>query len=608
MAEQRRGFWEEVAPKDKRKISKEGFKKAVRLFRFIGPYKISFAVGMAFLLLSSATTLSFPMLIGEMTRVIEGKSNYTLNQVTFFFGGILILQGIFSFFRVYFFAQVSERTSADIRRTVYSKFITLPINFFEQRRVGELTSRITSDVSALQSVMSITLAEFFRQIATLLVGVSVILYLSWKLTLFMLATFPLLVGAAFVFGRYIRKYAKKAQDKLAEANVVVEETLQSVQVVKAFTNERLEINRYGNALTDVANVALKAATLRGSFISFFIVAMSGGIVALVWYGGGLVAKGEMQLADLLTFLFYTTFIGGSMGGLGDIYGQLQSSIGASERLVEILEEPSEVDLSKEETTTKVKGNVSYKDVHFSYPTRQDVPVLKGISLTINAGEKVALVGQSGAGKSTIVQLLMKMYALESGTIQVDDTNIANQDVTTLRSNMAIVPQEVMLFGGTIYENIAYGKPSATEAEIMEAAKRANALEFISRFPEQFQTVVGERGVKLSGGQRQRIAIARAILKDPAILLLDEATSALDSESEKLVQEALDELMKGRTTIIIAHRLATIRSVDRIYVLKDGQIAENGKHEELILNSDGIYANLVKLQFEHSSNEKPSLVS
>lgn len=602
MAEQKRGFWEEVAPKDKRKVSKDGFKKLVRLFGFIKPYKYSFIVGMIFLVLSSATTLSFPMLIGEMTRVIEGNSKYTLNQVTLFFGGILVFQGIFSFFRVYFFAQVSERTSADIRRTVYSKFITLPINFFEQRRVGELTSRITSDVSALQNVMSVTLAEFFRQIATLLVGVSVILYLSWKLTLFMLATFPILVGAAFIFGRYIRKYAKKAQDKLAEANVIVEETLQSVQVVKAFTNERLEINRYGNALTDVVNVALKAATLRGSFISFFIVAMSGGIVALVWYGGGLVAAGEMQLADLLTFLFYTTFIGGSMGGLGDIYGQLQTSIGASERLMEILDEPSEVDITKTVQLHKVKGNIEYNDVYFSYPTRPDLPILKGISFSIQAGEKVALVGQSGAGKSTIVQLLMKMYPIQQGSIEIDEKNIASEDVTELRSNMAIVPQEVMLFGGTIYENIAYGKPSATNEEIIEAARRANALEFIMSFPEKLETVVGERGVKLSGGQRQRIAIARAILKDPAILLLDEATSALDSESEKLVQEALNELMKGRTTIIIAHRLATIRSVDKIYVLKDGQIAESGNHEELILNSDGIYANLVKLQFENVVHE------
>lgn len=603
MAEGRKSFFDEAVPKEKRKISKEGLTKAKRLFRFVLPYKWTFGIGMIFLVLSSATTLSFPMLIGEMTRVIEGNSKYTLNQVTLFFAGILVLQGIFSFFRVYYFAQVSERTAADIRRTVYSKFITLPITFFEQRRVGELTSRLTSDVSSIQSVMSITLAEFFRQIATLTVGISIILYLSWKLTLFMLATFPLLVGAAFLFGKYIRRFSKKAQDKLAEANVIVEETLQSVNVVKAFTNERLEIGRYRNALSDVVEIALKAASLRGAFITFFIVGMFGGIVAVVWYGGGLVATGEMQLADLLTFLFYTTFIGGSMGGLGDIYGQLQGSIGASERLMEILEESSEVTTDTNIAPLDLRGDITYKNVKFSYPTRSDIPVLKGIDFTIKSGNKIALVGQSGAGKSTIVQLLMKLYPLDSGSITIANKNINELNVSSLRSNMAIVPQEVMLFGGTIYENISYGKPNATQAEVTEAAKRANAMEFIEGFPERFETIVGERGVKLSGGQRQRIAIARAILKDPAILLLDEATSALDSESEKLVQDALDELMKNRTTIIIAHRLATIRNVDKIYVLKDGEIIESGNHQELILNTEGNYANFVKLQFERNTIEE-----
>lgn len=603
MADRRKGFWEEVAPKDKRKISKDGLNKTLRLLRFVLPYKWVFAVGLVFLVLSSATTLTFPMLIGEMTRVIEGKSKYKLNDVTLFFACILLLQGIFSFFRVYFFAQVSERAAADIRKSVYTKFITLPINFFEQRRVGELTSRITSDVSALQDVLSITLAEFFRQIATLLVGVSIILFISWKLTLFMLATFPVLVIAALVFGRYIRTLAKKVQDKLAEANVVVEETLQSINVVKSFTNERLEAKRYSSALDEVVTNALHAATFRGGFISFFIIGMFGGIVGVVWYGGGLVEKGEMQLADLLTFLFYTTFIGGSMSGLGDLYAQLQRTIGASERLMEILEEKSEVDINREIVNTPVVGNVSYQNVKFNYPSRQDVDVLKNISFTIDAGKKVALVGQSGAGKSTIVQLLMRLYPLNQGKIVIDGKDIAAEDLTELRQHIAIVPQEVQLFGGSIYENIAYGKPNATETEVIEAARQANALQFIDTFPEKLQTIVGERGVKLSGGQRQRIAIARAILKDPAILILDEATSALDSESEKLVQDALNVLMQNRTTIIIAHRLATIRNVDCIYVMREGEIVESGTHDELILKNEGIYANLVKLQFE-----TPSLIT
>ena len=604
MAKRRGGFGvgEEGDPKNKVKVSKEGIKKTLRLFRFVLPYKIPFGIGMVFLVLSSATTLSFPMLIGEMTRVMEGNSSYSLNQVTLFFGGILLAQGIFSFFRVYFFAQVSERTSADIRREVYQQFVSLPISFFEKRRVGELTSRITSDVSSLQDVLSITLAEFFRQIATLTVGIGVILFLSWKLTLFMLATFPILVGSALIFGKYIRKFAKKAQDKLAEANVIVEETLQSIQVVKAFTNESLEVKRYSGALSEVVEIALKAAGLRGAFISFFIVGMFGGIVAVVWYGGGLVTAGEMQLADLLTFLFYTTFIGGSMGGLGDLYAQLQRSIGASERLVEILDEKPEVDVLAELSVNRLQGEVRYEDVAFSYPARLDVEVLKPLSFTIKPGEKIALVGQSGAGKSTIVQLLMQMYPLEKGVIRVDGKVASTYNISELRANMAIVPQEVMLFGGSIYENILYGKPNSTREEVEAAAQKANAWEFIEGFPEKMDTLVGERGVKLSGGQRQRIAIARAILRDPAILILDEATSALDAASERLVQDALDELMKNRTTIIIAHRLATIRHVDRIFVLKDGQIVESGKHDELLAKPDGMYANLIKLQLEKSPAE------
>ena len=605
MAKREESFDEEINKEKKPKFSRDGVRKALSIFRFVKPYQGMYIIGFIFLILSAGTTMSFGLLIGQITSVIQGKSAFTLNQVTLFFVGVLIAQAIFSFCRIYFFSQVSERAMADVRRAAYSKIITLPISFFEQRRVGELTSRMSSDISQLQSVLTLTVAELFRQIATLIIGTGIILYVSWKLTLFMLATFPVMIISALFFGRFIRKLSKQVQDLLAQANVIVEETLQSVHVVKAFTNESLEINRYGSALQRVVHMALRAAKYRGVFVSFVIFTLFSGIIGVVWYGGSLVLNHEMPFADLLTFLVYTTFIGGSVAGMGDVYSQLAQTIGASERILEILEEPSEVEATEAlPLFVPVHGHVQFNDVRFAYPSRPDVTVLKGISFDVAAGRKIALVGQSGAGKSTIVQLLMRYYQLSGGEITVDGRNLTSYNITELRKNMAIVPQEVMLFGGTILENIQYGRPGATEADVREAARKANALQFIDLFPEGFQTIVGERGIKLSGGQRQRIAIARAILKDPAILILDEATSSLDAESERLVQEALDELMQNRTTIIIAHRLATIRKVDRIYVLLEGQIAESGTHSELAAHEEGIYANLVRLQFEQQTTGQP----
>lgn len=588
-----------VDPKDAVKVSKQGLSKAFKIFQFVIPYKWTFIIGMMFLLLSNLTTLSFPLLIGEMTKVIEGKSNYKINEVTIFFFAILIIQSILSFFRIYTFAQVSEKAMRDVRQTLYAKIITLPIFHFEKRRVGELMSRITSDITQLQDVLSITLAEFFRQIFTLVGGVALITYISWKLTLFMLATFPVLVISAIVFGKFIRKISKKAQDELANTNIIVEETLTSIQAVKAFTNEKYEVDRYTSSLNKVLGEALKAATLRGGFVSFIIFALFGGIVGVVWYGASLVAQGELILADLLTFIFYTAFIGGSVGGLGDIYAQLQKTIGASDRILEILEDPSEIDLTRDSSASAVSfGQIKVQDLEFSYPSRPSVKIIKGINFTIEPGQKVAIVGTSGTGKSTLAQLFMRFYEPSAGSISLGDRPITDIDITEWRKMVALVPQEVLLFGGTIRENIAYGKPGATQTEIESAAELAYAKEFIQSFPEKWDTLVGERGVKLSGGQRQRIAIARAILKNPKFLLLDEATSALDSESEKWVQSALEELMKNRTSLIIAHRLSTIRSADLILVMEEGKIIESGSHEELMKKKSGIYQNMVKLQTEH----------
>lgn len=588
-----------VDPKDKVKVDKKGLEKALKIFRFVIPYKWTFGFGMLFLLLSNLTTMSFPLLIGEMTKVIEGKSKYLINEVTIFFFAVLIVQAILSFVRIYTFAQVSEKSMRDVRQSLYAKIITMPIFHFEKRRVGELMSRITSDITQLQDVLSITLAEFFRQIFTLIGGIALITYLSWKLTLFMLATFPLLVIAAIVFGKFIRKISKKSQDELAATNIIVEETFQSIQAVKSFTNEGYEVNRYTQSLNKVIEAALKAATMRGAFVSFVIFALFGGIVGVVWYGAQLVAQGDMILADLLTFIFYTAFIGGSVGGLGDIYAQLQKTIGASDRILEILEDPSEVDLADVTQEVPIEfGSIELKNIHFSYPSRPSVEILKGISIHIEPGQKVAIVGTSGTGKSTLAQLMMRFYEPNSGEIELNGTNINTYSVNAWRKMLALVPQEVLLFGGSIRENIAYGKPGCTQEEIEHAAKQAYAHEFIESFPEKYDTLVGERGVKLSGGQRQRIAIARAILKNPKFLLLDEATSALDSESEKWVQSALEELMKNRTSLIIAHRLSTIRSADQIIVMEAGKIVEAGTHDELLAKKQSVYRKMVSLQSEH----------
>ncbi|MFC5272186.1 ABC transporter ATP-binding protein [Adhaeribacter terreus] len=587
---------------NKKPLTKENLKKGLRIFHYVLPYKAKFIIGLFFLALSSSTFMVFPLVTGKLVDSAMGKTDWFVNDINLIalgLFGVILLQGIFSFFRIYFFAQVSENAVADIRRSLYQKFMTLPIHFYEKRRVGEITSRITSDVGQLQDTLSITLAELFRQVITLVGGVIFIMIMSVKLSLFMLATFPFIIVLAMVFGKRIKKLSRSTQDELAKTNVIVEETLQAINAVKAFTNEFFEIKRYNTALNKTVRTALQASYYRGAFVSFIIIGIFGGIIAIIWYGATLVQHGDITIGELLSFVMYTTFIGASVGGLGDLYSKLQVSLGASERVLEILDEQAEPVQESEpfnNAASRVTGNIAYKNVAFSYPTRTDVQVLKNISFNINSGEKIALVGPSGAGKSTIVQLLMKFYDLQRGSISIDGQDINAYNLTQLRHNIGIVPQETILFGGSIRENIAYGKPNATLEEITEAAKKANAYQFISSFPEGFETVVGERGIKLSGGQRQRIAIARAILKNPAILVLDEATSSLDSESEKLVQDAMDELMKGRTSIIIAHRLSTIRKADKILVIDGGQIAEEGSHEALS-EDNGLYANLLKLQLQ-----------
>ena len=590
----------------RKRISLKDIRNTLRIFRFTLPYKLQFLTGSLFLLLSSVTVLAFPYVTGKLVDSATGENQWLINDINsiaLLLVGVLLFQGIFSYWRVIFFARVSEFTMADIRQALYDQIISLPVPFFEKRRVGELISRITSDVTQLQDTISLTLAEFFRQIATLIVGVIIIMVTSTKLALLMLATYPVIIITAVIFGRYIRKLSKKTQDALADANVVVEETLQSIHIVKAFTNEWFESSRFGKSVERVVDYALQAAKFRAAFISFIIFGLFGGIVLVLWYGARLVHQGEITIGELTAFIIYTMFIGGAVGGMGEVYSKIQKTVGASERILEILAEEPEISIQGafKEPKIKIEGRVDFEDIVFSYPTRNDITVLNHIYFSIQDGEKIALVGPSGAGKSTITQLLIGFYGPDSGAIKIDGLEISQYGLADLRRNIGIVPQDVILFGGTIRENIAYGKPGASEQEILKAAQKANALEFIESFPERLETIVGERGVKLSGGQKQRIAIARAILKDPAILILDEATSSLDAASEVLVQQALEELMKDRTTIVIAHRLSTIRKVDKILVLNHGEIVEAGSHEELIKNEKGLYYHLINLQFDLSEH-------
>ncbi len=582
------------------KKQRKSFKELLHIFEFALEYKGTFAIGLVFLFLSSATVLVFPFVTGKMVDAATGESDWWLKDINIIalgLIGILLLQSIFSYLRVYLFSLVSEKTMAKIRTTLYNKLITLHIPFFEERRTGELISRITSDTSQLQDVLSTGLAEFFRQITTMIIGITIILVTSPKLTLVMLSTFPALIIVAYFFGKFIKKLSKETQDNLANSNVIVEETLHAIQIVKAYTNEWFESKRYAKSQEDVVDIAMKTAKYRGAFISFIIFGLFGAIVLVLWYGAQLITEGEITIGDLTSFLIYTTFIGGSIGGFGEIYSRIQKALGASERIREIIGEDHEVDLATIRSSFKPKGKIQFDQVAFSYPSRKETEVLKSISLQIAPGQQVAFVGPSGSGKSTIARLLLRFYHLASGKILIDDQNIEDINISDLRSAISIVPQEVILFGGTIKENIAYGKPDAKNEEIRAAAEKANALEFIDQLSEGMKTIIGEKGIKLSGGQRQRISIARAILKDPAILVLDEATSSLDASSEKLVQEALDNLMKGRTSIVIAHRLATIKNADKIFVIQDGTIVEQGLHSELINTNDGLYQRLSKLQFE-----------
>ncbi|MDO8542283.1 MAG: ABC transporter transmembrane domain-containing protein [Opitutaceae bacterium] len=613
-------------------LTREGVREMLAFARYLRPYRGRFAFGLAALFLGAVLGLAFPLLagalidaaIGSGTTGLPGIGRLARNDVALLLAATVTLQAIASFNSALVFNRVGQRALADLRRDCYARLISLPMTFFAQRRVGELTSRISADVAQMEGALVFALPQMCRQAVFLLGGVTLVALTSLKLTAVMLGTLPLLIAAAVFFGRRLRRYSRETQDQLAATQTIVEETLQAIASVKAFANEAFELRRYERGNDLVLDAAMKAARWRAAFVAFFIVALFGGIVIVLWFGAGLLAGGEITAGELTRFVLYSTFVAGAMGQAAELFSQIQKTVGATQRVRELLREPTEFGCSRGHEAgiagaaagranatqgaipgprARLRGEVVFDAVGFRYPSRPDVAVLHDITLTAQPGERIALVGPSGAGKSTLTALLLRFYEPDQGRLLIDGREAREYPLGWLRGQMALVPQDIVLFGGTIEENIVYGRPDATAAEVRAAAALANADEFIRTFPEGYATVVGERGIKLSGGQRQRVAIARAILKNPAILILDEATSSLDSESERLVQIALERLMQGRTTFIIAHRLATVRHADAIAVIDAGRVVELGTHDELSARPEGLYRRLSALQFGETARDE-----
>jgi subfamily B ATP-binding cassette protein MsbA len=566
-----------------------------RMIAYLRPYSGRIALALVALLISSATSLVFPSVIQNVVdSVLQQKDFALLNAITASLIFVFVIRAITEFIENYNLNYIGERIVTDLRKQLYSHLQTLSLNFFVERRVGELVSRMSSDVTMMRTVLTQNFATLLSQSVIMVGAIGIMVVLNWRLTLFIIFTIPIIVAFGFLFGYYLRKISTEVQDELANASIVSEEVLQNIREVKSFARESHEINRYNTAVERAFGAALRLLRVRTVFGPVVAFLGFGGLSLILWFGGREVIEGRLTGGQLIAFLVYGLTVAGSFASLVGLYSSFQEAMGATKRVFQILDtHPSVQDAPTAQALPRVKGRIRFQNVSFSYDERQEI--LKHINLDIAEGEIVALVGPSGAGKSTMFNLLPRFYDPTHGTLLIDEVDLRQVTQKSLREQVGIVPQETLLFGGTIRENILYGRLDATPEHLIDAAKAANAHDFIMELPDQYDTIVGERGVRLSGGQRQRVAIARAILKDPRILLLDEATSSLDNESEHLVQEALARLMQNRTTVMIAHRLSTIRIAHRIAVIDKGEIVELGTHDELMAQH-GLYAKLYDMQF------------